>query len=94
MIRTCYNCIHFCATLCDPEDTSYHIHNWCKLKRTILDPFVMADRYEYKDIYHDDLETGDACCYLFEPRQTPAMPDEWFENNRRRNIQNRLDDME
>ena len=29
MIKTCYNCVHFCAILSDPSDESYRIHNWC-----------------------------------------------------------------
>ena len=90
MIRTCYNCIHFCATLCDAADPGYHIHNWCKCRNALINAYAMADRYEYKDIYCDDLETGDACCYLFEEKDKPAFPDEWFLKNRQKNIENRL----
>lgn len=90
MIKTCYNCVHFCAILSDPSDESYRIHNWCKCRNALIDTYAMADRYEYKDIYHDDLETGDAVCYLFEPKDKPTFPDEWFEKNRQKNLQNRL----
>ena len=94
MIKTCYNCRHFCATLCDPADPSYHIHNWCKVRNAFIDAYAMADRYEYKGIYCDDLETGDAVCYLFEPKDHPAFPDAWFEKNRQKNLESRIDEAE
>ena len=90
MIHTCLNCIHYCATLCDPQDSSYHIHNWCKCRQALINTYALADRYEYKSIYHDDLETGLACCYLFEPKDKPTFPDAWFEKNRQKNLENRL----
>ena len=90
MIKTCYNCIHFCATLCDASDSSYCIHNWCKCKNALIAPYTLADRYEYKDVYYDDLETGDAVCYLFEAKEKPAFPDQWFEKNRQKNLENRI----
>ena len=90
MIKTCYNCIHFCATLCDPADESYHIHNWCKCRNALINPYALADRYEYKDLYCDDLETGDAVCYLFEAKEKPAFPDQWFLKNRQKNLENRM----
>ena len=94
MIKTCYNCIHFCATLCDAADPGYRIHNWCKCRNALIDAYAMADRYEYKDIYCDDLETGDACCYLFEEKDKPAFPDEWFLKNRQKNLESRIDEAE
>ena len=94
MLKTCYNCIHFCATLCDPEDPIYHIHNWCKCRQALIDSFVLADRYEYKSTYCDDLETGDAFCYLFEAKEKPMFPDEWFEKNRKKNLENRISEEE
>ena len=91
MKKTCYNCRKFYNILADDEN-KYHIHNWCRQWNVAIETSVLADKFEYNGPYYDDLETGDAFCYLFEPRDEPAFDDEWFENNKRENIKNRIAD--
>ena len=90
MKKTCFNCIYFCGSLCDPNNQTYHIHNWCKHWNTFINAYGIADKFEYNDCYYDDLETGDAFCYMFEAREKPMFEDEWFERNKRENIKNRV----
>ena len=94
MKKTCFNCKNFCHTLSDNDNPTYHLHYWCKHWNVFMNnTCFLADRYEYKDgIYFDDLETGDAFCYMFEEKEVPMFDDEWFEKNKRENIKNRIVD--
>lgn len=94
MKKTCFNCVHFCNTLCDREHPQYHIHYWCKQWNALIDGLALADRYEYDGIYYDDLETGDACCYMFEPMEVPTYEDEWFDRHKAHNLENRMTDVD
>ena len=95
MKKTCFNCKYFCNTLSDPDQPSYHIHYWCKYWRTCLDRSCgLADRYEYKTSYFDDLETGEAYCYMFSLRELPMYEDAWFEHNQAENIKNRISEVD
>ena len=95
MKKTCFNCKHFSHTLSDPG-SDYHVHYWCIQWATVIsNPCGLADRYEYKGgIYYDDLETGDAFCYMFEEKDAPMFEDAWFEKNEQTNIANRISDDE
>ncbi len=92
MKKTCFNCIYFCNMLSESGDSSYHIHNWCKHWESTINAYGIADKYEYKSVYYDDLETGDAFCYMFEAKEKPMFDDEWFEKNKESNIKNRISD--
>ena len=85
MLKTCMNCRKYHATLNDEQGHDFHIHDWCEQWNTTLDPFALADQFEYNGFYNSDLETGEACCYMFEPAESPAFPDEWFLKNKEEN---------
>ena len=95
MKKTCFNCKNFVDTLCDPH-TTYHVHYWCRQWNvTLATPCGLADRYEYKGgVYYDDLETGDACCYMFEEKDAPMYEDTWFQKNKQTNLENRIEESE
>ena len=88
MKKTCMNCRWYHFTLADEDD--FHIHAWCEQWQTVLHGYALADRWEYSSPYYDDLETGDAFCYMFEPKDKPAFPDEWFDRNKAENERNRI----
>ena len=53
----------------------------------------IAGQYDYReDVFNTDLETGDAVCFLFKPVKTPLYDDAWFENNKQKNLSNRVED--
>ena len=91
MKKTCYNCRKFYFVLAD-EVSGYHLHNWCRQWERTIESSSLADQFEYNVPYYDDLETGEAFCYLFEPKEKAEFPDEWFENNKKENIKNRIAD--
>ena len=92
MKRTCFNCAYFYSTLSDANQ-DYHIHYWCRHWNAIINNTCgIADQYEYTDCYYDDLETGDAMCYMFKEKEKEMFPDEWFEKNKQENIKNRIID--
>ncbi|MBE5758928.1 MAG: hypothetical protein E7332_02730 [Clostridiales bacterium] len=78
------NCLHFHPSLSD-DNNSYHIHYWCSLWETVVYAHVLADRMGCECPFYDDLETGDAFCYMFEPVDVPTFPDEWFDKNKAEN---------
>ena len=86
MKMTCYNCKNYLDTLVDPINPDFHIHDWCKQWHRQLDAYALAGQYEYDGLFFDDLETGDAFCYMFVPVDVPTKPDEWFANNKQQNI--------
>ena len=90
MKKTCFNCNFFCNTLCDSENPEYHMHNWCKYWNMFINADGIAGRFEYSGCYFDDLETGDAFCYMFDAKAKPMFDDEWFYKNRQENIKNRI----
>ena len=51
-----------------------------------MDAYALAGQCEYEGPFCDDLETGDAFCYMFVPVDVPTKPDEWFANNKQQNI--------
>ena len=86
MKSTCYNCRNYIDTLADPSNPQYHVHDWCKQWHRQLDAYALAGQFEYKGLFYNDLETGDAFCYMFAPVDIPTQPDEWFANNKQHNI--------
>ena len=87
MKKTCMNCKKYHAVLISKDD-SFHIHDWCKQWKTVLDAYALADQTEHECPYYSDLETGEAFCYMFEAADTPSYPAEWFENNKAENEKN------
>ena len=47
--------------------------------------YALADKMEYECPFNNDLETGDAVCYMFEASDTPSHSDEWYEKNKAEN---------
>ncbi len=92
MKKTCFNCKFFCNTLCDPENPVYHVHYWCKRWKAFIPSDSLSGQYEYSSPYWDDLETGEAVCYLFQERETPMHKDSWFDRNREENIRSRMEE--
>ncbi len=91
MKKTCANCKYYCEELLNPANPNQHIHDWCCLWMREIPCFVLADRYNYgNQTYWDDIETGDAVCYLFEPTTNPQHEDAWFDRHREENIRNRI----
>ena len=84
MKKTCMNCTKYHATLAS-NDGAFHIHDWCEQWKTVLNASALANKLDYECPFYDDLETGDAFCYMFEPVDEPAYPDEWFEKNKAAN---------
>lgn len=100
MKKTCFNCKYFHGCLAEADPSQYHIHNYCEIFKTIL-PFDMDSEVnkflenhwntmwkasidcEYG--VNDDLETGEASCYLFEEADKPFWLDERFEKNKSQN---------
>lgn len=90
--KTCLNCKNFIAVLCNESGSFYHIHNWCTRWQRQVNDSALSGRFEYEGGFYDDLETGDAFCYMFEPLDVPAKPDEWFEKNKRHNLEHVITD--
>lgn len=84
MKKTCMNCIKYHATL-SGENGDFHIHDWCEQWNTTLNAYALADKMDYECPFYSDLETGEAFCYMFEPVDAPAFPDEWFDKNKAEN---------
>lgn len=82
MKKTCLNCRHFHGCLSE-ANSSYHMHNYCDRLNVSLSSNLTAEVGRFlRDYWHvisempsdspssalyDDFETGDACCWLFEP---------------------------
>lgn len=81
------NCTKYHAILLSNEGL-FHIHDWCEQWNTVLDAYALADKKGYECPFKNDLETGDAFCYMFEAVDTPRYPDEWFDKNKAKNEQN------
>ncbi len=90
MKNTCYNCKNYHGELCDPENPDYHCHDWCGYWKTLIPKYGKADEFSYHAPYCDDLETGEAFCWMFEAKDVPAFADEWFEKNALENMKNRI----
>ena len=100
MKKTCFNCRYFHGCLAEEEPSQYHIHNYCDIFKTVL-PFDMDSEVNHflEDHWHtmckasigcdygvnDDLETGEASCYLYEDADKEFWPDERFEANKKQN---------
>jgi len=100
MKKTCFNCKYFHGCLAEEDPSQYHIHNYCEIFKTIL-PFDMDSEVNkfLKDHWltmckasidcdygvNDDLETGEASCYLYEDADKEFWPDESFEANKKQN---------
>lgn len=92
MKKTCMNCVYFHGCLSD-EGSNYHIHNYCdQLGRSIGNIFksplnkdleVVSGFIDYFPLC-DDIETGDAYCYLFEATN-PTYNEEYFKKNKETN---------
>ena len=92
MKKTCMNCQFYCSSLCDGENSGYHIHDWCKYWQTFIPSFGIADQYEYNGPYYSDIETGDAFCYMFKAKEIATFEDAWFEKNKQENLENRVEE--
>lgn len=108
MKKTCMNCVYYYSCLGDPS-SEFHIHDYCsawkqeigmryksELNKTLED---LSYGTNYFPIY-DDIETGDAYCYMFQSKN-PVTDDSVFENNKNENkkvllkcINNYLEEME
>ena len=100
MKKTCFNCKYFHGCLAEEEPSQYHIHNYCEIFKSIL-PFDMNSEVNYFLESHwttmskasidcdsgvnDDLETGEASCYLYKAADKEFWPDERFEANKQQN---------
>ena len=94
MKNTCYNCKHFCFELCDPKDPAKHFHYWCEKWERFVPDMELAGQYDYRGgSFFDDLQTGDAGCFMFTPLESPLHEDDWFERNKAENLSNRLEDL-
>lgn len=90
MKKTCFNCKYYHGELCDPEKPDYHMHNWCGYWNAFIPQYGKTDKFDYQVPYYDDLETGEAFCWMFEAKDAPAFEDEWFERNAHENRRNRI----
>lgn len=89
MKKCCNNCVHFHSCLGE-EESFYHIHDYCDIwDRTNTCPMYSAinsflDDYctEFDHIC-DDNETGESCCYRFDPieKQEENFDDSWLKKN-------------
>ena len=100
MKKTCFNCKYFHGCLAEEEPSQYHIHNYCEIFKSIL-PFDMDSEVNHFLESHwptmskasidcdsgvnDDLETGEASCYLYKAADKEFWPDERFESNKKQN---------
>ena len=100
MKKTCFNCKYFHGCLAEEDPSQYHIHNYCDVFKIIL-PFDMDSEVNkfLEDHWHtmskasigcdygvnDDLETGEAGCYLYKAADKEFWPDERFEANKKQN---------
>ena len=97
MRETCLNCKHL-YDLLFIEDKQFdkscpkHIHNYCEVWKTTVNGqkgideiLCLSNDGENNEILFDDLETGEAYCYRFNPKDKPFKPDEWFEHNLKHN---------
>ena len=100
MKKTCFNCKYFHGCLAEEEPSQYHIHNYCEIFKSIL-PFDMDSEVNHFLESHwptmskasiecdsgvnDDLETGEANCYLYKAADKEFWPDERFEANKKQN---------
>ena len=91
MKKTCFNCEHFWNTI---TDRNKHLHYFCEAHKTLLAnskyyPVPSEELWEKVgiDFYYDDMETGVAECYLFEPstNEERILPDSWYEKNKEHN---------
>lgn len=87
MKKTCMNCAKYHASL-SGESGFFHIHDWCEQWKTVLNAYALADTRDYTCPYYNDLETGEAFCYMFQSADTPRYPDEWYDRNRAENERN------
>lgn len=87
MRKTCMNCTKYHETLLNDE-RDFHVHDWCAQWETVLDVYALSGTMDYECPFCNDLETGDAFCYMFEAVDTPRYPDEWFDKNKAKNEQN------
>ena len=97
MKKTCFNCKYFHGCLAEASPSQYHIHDYCEIFKTVL-PFDMNSEVNHflDDHWHtmhkasincdsginDDLETGEASCYLYKEADKEFWPDERFEANK------------
>ena len=97
MKKTCMNCIYYCGCLSD-DSSNYHIHDYCKRFGESLSNFVSSElnrdlgelcNYTSQLIIYNDVEIGDACCYMFQPKN-PMVSDELFNRNKVYNIETLL----
>ncbi len=99
MIKTCMNCEHYHSCLAAVDDKyGYHIHDYCDKLNMVLqktneievNKFLIEHWADLKEVMSrndgvfDDLETGEAGCWMFEEADTKAA-DEWFLSNRHHN---------
>ena len=100
MKKTCFNCKYFHSCLTEEDPSQYHIHNYCEVFEKIL-PFNMDSEVNKFLENHwrtmckasigcdygvnDDLETGEAYCWLFTESDKEFWPDEKFNANRKQN---------
>ena len=97
MKKTCMNCAFFSGCLAD-ESSGHHIHNFCFAWRTELTNLFKSEINTItnnlcdltgKVCMYDDVETGDAYCYLFAPTN-PYNKNVYFDSNKKENIKTML----
>lgn len=80
-IKTCSNCRYYCSTIAD-VNSSFHIHNYCKVWRSVIPSDFLANK-EYEKrlnngelnngedddiVVYDDIESNKATCWCWEPK--------------------------
>lgn len=100
MKKTCYNCTYYHGCLAEEDPSQYHIHDYCEIFKTVL-PFDMESEVNkflddhwttmckankgYDNGVNNDLETGEANCYLYKHADKEFWPAERFESNKKHN---------
>lgn len=88
MKKTCMNCKYFHGCLSD-EGANYHVHDYCEKLGQVIGNIYKSDLNRDLDFITqgtdyfamcDDIETGDAYCYLFK-ETNPAYSDVYFDKN-------------
>lgn len=101
MKKTCYNCEHFHGCLgeegsrfhihdyCDQLGQCISYDNAMSSEvSSVIHRYIDTYNKAYitaRDTVSDDLETGEAVCWMFKAKDTPFWPDEQFDLNRKRN---------
>ena len=82
IIMTCANCKYYHSRLTDSRE-DFHIHDYCDLWRTEIPTYTIFDRADLSCGY-DDIDTGVAMCWGFEPGEN--IRTRFFSNEDKENL--------